>query len=224
MESRRECGTFISGFHTRVDKIASIKIDEKLKGHILIRQANLPQHDHQVIIGAASGNYDVDSISSALRSVFCEVVSTPANQYGPPVGAAGTLHRNNTNASKSGRSSRLCNSNYQGTTGKGGLILNILLHSCGTGRSVQIQHRLRIDQDARRHRPGRLLRLVRKKILIDTMREMGVTTLPDGKIRRKSHRFGDYKDERATVSSVKVPSRSLHPDEKPGATSSSPST
>lgn len=44
------------------------------------------------------------------------------------------------------------------------------------------------------------------------MCEMGISTLPDGKIRRNSHRFGEYKDERMTTCYVQVPFRSVRPD------------
>lgn len=35
---------FISGFHARVDKISQLNIDEKLKGHLMLRQAHLESH------------------------------------------------------------------------------------------------------------------------------------------------------------------------------------
>lgn len=40
-------------------KFASLSIDDQLNGHILLRQANLPNHDKHVIIEAASGSYEV---------------------------------------------------------------------------------------------------------------------------------------------------------------------
>ena len=37
---------FISGFHTRVDKISQLSLDDKLKGHLLLRQADLEDHEN----------------------------------------------------------------------------------------------------------------------------------------------------------------------------------
>ncbi len=61
---------FIAGFHTRLHKISSLNIDDKLKGHLLLRQANLDPMDKSMIVGAASGKYDVNSISGALRQAY----------------------------------------------------------------------------------------------------------------------------------------------------------
>lgn len=60
---------FISTFHTRVDKIASLNLDEKLKGHLLLRQADLQYHDQHIFVGAPNGSYDVNQVSAALRSI-----------------------------------------------------------------------------------------------------------------------------------------------------------
>ncbi len=61
---------FIAGFHTRLDKIAELNIDTKLKGHLLLRQAGLDTHTRNMIVGAASGKYDASTISNALRQAY----------------------------------------------------------------------------------------------------------------------------------------------------------
>ena len=61
---------FISGFHTRVDKIAELNLSDKLKGHLLLRQADLETTERHVVIGAASGSYNVTDVSSALRNIY----------------------------------------------------------------------------------------------------------------------------------------------------------
>eukprot|EP00171_Calliarthron_tuberculosum_P018277 IDg18277t1 len=61
---------FIAGFHARLDKIAALNIDNKLKGHLLLRQAALDAQDRNIIVGAASGKYDVKDISIALRQAY----------------------------------------------------------------------------------------------------------------------------------------------------------
>lgn len=110
---------FISGFHSRVDKIASRKIEDQLKGHILLRQANLPNHDKHVIIGAASGSYDVKSISAALRSVFRKNALSPANKYGPYSASPGNSQSGASNTPRSTRRHRQRNNNPQGSTSGG---------------------------------------------------------------------------------------------------------
>jgi len=60
---------FIAGFHTRLDKISSLKLDEKLKGHLLLRQAGLDTHSRNMIIGAASGSYDVKEVEEVQEVV-----------------------------------------------------------------------------------------------------------------------------------------------------------
>jgi len=73
---------FIAGFHTRLDKISSLKLDEKLKGHLLLRQAGLDTHSRNMIIGAASGSYDVTSIANSLRQAF-RSTNFNSNQISP---------------------------------------------------------------------------------------------------------------------------------------------
>lgn len=61
---------FISGFHARVDKIADFNLDDKLKGHIFLRQADLANHDRHVVIGTSSGLHEVNFVSAVLRSIL----------------------------------------------------------------------------------------------------------------------------------------------------------
>lgn len=61
---------FIAGFHSRLDKISSLCIDEKLKGHLLLRQANLDMHERNIILGSASGQYEAQHITKSIRNSF----------------------------------------------------------------------------------------------------------------------------------------------------------
>ena len=70
---------FISGFHTRVDKISELNLNDKLKGHLLLRQADLAANERHVVIGASSGSYNVGDVSAALRNIYRNSgSSTPA--------------------------------------------------------------------------------------------------------------------------------------------------
>eukprot|EP00171_Calliarthron_tuberculosum_P004750 IDg4750t1 len=61
---------FVAGFHTRLYKISDLKMDAKLKGHLLLRQAGLDSQTRNMIVGASSGKYEVSPISNALRQAF----------------------------------------------------------------------------------------------------------------------------------------------------------
>ena len=69
-ESYMSVEQFVAGFHTRLDKIASLQIDAKLKGHLLLRQACLDHSERNMIVGASSGSYDVGSITASLKQAF----------------------------------------------------------------------------------------------------------------------------------------------------------
>lgn len=61
---------YISGFHSRLDKVASLKFDNNLKGHIVLHQAVLPTHEKTMLVGAASGSYDILHLTEELRNAF----------------------------------------------------------------------------------------------------------------------------------------------------------
>lgn len=61
---------FISGFRTRVDKISELNLNDKLKGHILLRKADLAANERHVVIGASSGSYNVGYVIAALRNIY----------------------------------------------------------------------------------------------------------------------------------------------------------
>lgn len=67
----------IAGFHARIDKIAELALDSKLKGHLLLQQAGLDNNTRNMIVGAASGNYSVDKVSTAMRQAFRNIKNSP---------------------------------------------------------------------------------------------------------------------------------------------------
>ena len=58
---------YIASFHSRLDKLSDLKMNDKLKGHLLLRQAGLDLTTSNFIVGAASGNYNNNKISAAAR-------------------------------------------------------------------------------------------------------------------------------------------------------------
>lgn len=61
---------YIAGFHSRLDIISELAMNDKLKGHLLLRQSALEDNTRNVIVGASAGNYDISRISAALRQAF----------------------------------------------------------------------------------------------------------------------------------------------------------
>lgn len=206
---------FISGFHMSVDKNAELNINNKLKGHLLLRQANFEENARHTILGASSGNYDVPSITSALRNVFQTSSPADATQY---LHAPESSHTSQSGAASNKRDKckQKCQSNNEGrrTSRKGNIfypdsspapaIFNHDAHlpdysyntaySSSSARSV-------ID-------PGACASIVRKKSLHKAMRALGVNTLPEASARRTNHLLGEYKEGRSTLFAIKMPFRS----------------
>lgn len=63
-------GKFVVVFHTRLDKISKLDMNEELKGHLLLKHANLDTHDCNLVIGAAGGDYSLQSLATSLRNSF----------------------------------------------------------------------------------------------------------------------------------------------------------
>lgn len=74
-------GHFISGFHTRVEKISDVNVDDKLKGHLLLRQADVVQQEQNTVIGASSSIYGINRISSYFPNVYRNDAPTEATQF-----------------------------------------------------------------------------------------------------------------------------------------------
>lgn len=49
----------VVAFHLRLDKTAMLDMKGELKGHLLLHQAKLDEHDKNVIIGFACGDYSL---------------------------------------------------------------------------------------------------------------------------------------------------------------------
>eukprot|EP00171_Calliarthron_tuberculosum_P015089 IDg15089t1 len=76
---QKDCRIVHSGISRKAVKIASLNIDSKLKGRLLLKQACLDNQDRNVIVGAASGKYDVTQISNPLRQAYRRMKRNEAN-------------------------------------------------------------------------------------------------------------------------------------------------
>lgn len=59
---------FIAGFHNRLDKIASLNLDDIQKGYLLLSHAALQPLDKQRLVGVASTSYDLADLKVSLRN------------------------------------------------------------------------------------------------------------------------------------------------------------
>lgn len=60
---------YIARFHSRIDKIATPELGNKLKSHLLSRKVALPSHETNVIVGITSGRKDVSPTTSAQKCI-----------------------------------------------------------------------------------------------------------------------------------------------------------
>lgn len=88
---------FISGFHTGANRPSSLNLDDKLKGHHLLCQANLAHYDKHVVGSSTSRSYDFSRITAALRNTYKNSApfdSTPRERNRNGQGHKKYLHRN----------------------------------------------------------------------------------------------------------------------------------
>ncbi len=183
---------FIAGFHTRLDKIASLNMDDKLKGHLLLRQALLDNQDRNMIIGAASGKYEVKHVGAALRSAFRNR-ETPMSS----MKSSGVLnHEKKKNGYIQNKNAR--NKNWQSTKNS---IKGSKRPTFYTYRTVPVQsskHRAIVDS-------GACTSVVGKGTLDKFMKNRKIGKLPDSSPTLARHRFGNHSEEHRSLFAVNVP-------------------
>jgi len=185
---------FIAGFHTRLDKISSLELDEKLKGHLLLRQAGLDTHSRNMIIGAASGSYDVTSIANSLRQAF-----RSSNANGCPIspgyssftrgrGRGGPRGR----GSGRGRGSSSRGNNYRQQNPN----ITPSFYTYQTANTTTI--RAIVDSGASCSAVGR-------NTLNAAMELFGINQVDEAPVMQLIHKFGDSDEEQKASISVKFP-------------------
>lgn len=204
---------FISGFHTRVDKISSLNLDDKLKGHLMLRQADLEYQEKHVVIGAASGSYDVNHISAALRNIYRLATPSGATHHGRGSNFDSDNDGRGTNEDNGGRGrgrGRRNRRNRQhegppGTQGRHGS--KPTFYSYKTSATTNVPSVI-IDT-------GACSSVVGKETLDDAMRRLNIDSVEDTKIRQKHHRFGNYDEQQPSIFGVKMPFDSMDQNNNP---------
>lgn len=196
---------FIAGFHSRLDKIAELAIDDKLKGHLLLRQAGLDGHSRNMIVGASAGNYDVTAISTALRQAFRN-----ADRPSHTTSAAGPSHPRSKNDGRKNYQNKYNRRRYDRTSSSG-------------RRNNQSENN---DYPHKKHNPdvfytyrtvlprnepgaivdsGACSSVVGQKTLDAVLSRLGTKNIAKVPVKQTNHRFGDYKEDFTAICGIQFP-------------------
>lgn len=61
---------FVVGFPSRLDRISRLDMNDELKSHFLLKQANLDSRNRNLLVGAAVGDYSLQALATSLRNAF----------------------------------------------------------------------------------------------------------------------------------------------------------
>lgn len=114
---------YIAGFHSRLEKIACLDLNNKLKGHLLLQKSALTTQNKNLVVGSASGNYDITHLIAAMRNAFMHQTPLDASMATNTTQDTGSNHheigyfknqRNNTNDLGSNRPARTTSTSWSG--------------------------------------------------------------------------------------------------------------
>lgn len=194
---------FISGFHTRVDKISQLNLDDKLKGHLLLRQADLAYNEKHVVVGAASGSYEVQHISAALRNIYRTTdptMSAHLASINTPINYRNGREDEDHNSENGGRG----RGRGRGRWRRGGEVAGGNRHDV---RPTFYSFKTSSDNNS----PcviidtGACSSVVGKDTLDKVMRLLNLDRVEDTEIKQKNHRFGNYDNDQPSRFAVKMP-------------------
>lgn len=182
---------FVIGFHSPLHKISSLRLHEKSKGHILLRQANLNPHDRNIVVGSAGGNYSLQAVTTALRNAY-RTEGLPATSMASS--SVRAPRRNGVRRERRwgfGRSSP--SSNYQDYQDEPPLFYGF------------------VSEQGSNEQPGAILdsgacaSVAGKATLDAAMRSLGIPELKDELVGQQEHRFGTFDKAQKTLCAVRVP-------------------
>lgn len=182
---------FVAGFHTRLDRLATLKMDDALKGHLMIRQANLQLQDQSLVVGAASGSYSIKDISGAMRSIFQKHSPADANLVTTSSNERRQSDNTESRAPQERRHRR--NDDHQKTGGT-----KPSFYSYKSSSIVSDLPGAVIDS-------GAVASIVGKKSLDRALSELGIDKVPDAKPNRPEHRFGENPEAQKTILAIRFP-------------------
>jgi hypothetical protein len=69
--------TYIAGFYARLDNLAQLQMPDELKGHLLLKQANLEKSEKIMVVASAQGSYKVGDLVDSMRQLYGEQADIP---------------------------------------------------------------------------------------------------------------------------------------------------
>jgi hypothetical protein len=70
--------TYVAGFYARLDSLSQLQMPDELKGHLLLKQANLELSERTMVVASARGSYKIKEIVDSLRQLYGERADAPA--------------------------------------------------------------------------------------------------------------------------------------------------
>lgn len=61
---------FVVGFHSRLENVRKMDMNDELKGYHILKQANLDGHDRNLVVGGAGGDYPLQPLGTSLKNAF----------------------------------------------------------------------------------------------------------------------------------------------------------
>lgn len=185
---------YIAGFHSRLDKISTLQLDNKLKGHLLLRQAALAPQDRNMLVGAASGSYDVQHLTAALRNAYMN--QTPVDTSLTTQGSTASSHNEGGRARQDRRNDNRVHGRQPGQSQNN--TIRPTFYTFKTSSSTSGSDGAILDS-------GACASVVGKETLDKMIRAMGLEGVPDGTPSRDQHRFGNHSEVHRTICAVKFP-------------------
>lgn len=179
---------YIAGFHSRLDKIATLNLDNKLKVYLLLHQATFPQHHKNMIVGAASGSYDVMRLTASLLDAYIHtgpVASTMASRNTTTHPLLNEARQNNLQNERS-------DSNPQSSS------VTPTFYTFKTSSAPSSNDGAILDS-------GACASVVGKNSLYKALNALNIKGIPDAKQILDYHRFGDHTDQHRTICVVPFP-------------------
>ncbi len=201
---------FRAGFHSRLDKLSDLQMNDKLKGHLLLGQAGLDNSTQNLFAGSAAGNYDIAKISSPLPQTLRD---SERSSYASNNRGRRRRRRDNSRGrfqhGGPSRSDQKQGQNHNLSKGPRG-------NNNNCGRSVFYTRKAgRVDNTPRTTRhclkfysyntannctvPGVIVdtgacsSVVGKSTLDQVMQQLGLTSIADANIMQTKHRFGGFR-------------------------------
>ena len=195
---------FIAGFHSRIDKIAELHMDDKLKGHLLLRAAGLDSHMRNLIVGTSAGNYDVSSISSALRQAFRNNFK-PASMASHFEDTPSKVSHKTSSRSKGMRTTSSISTPLQNQKSLPKSDPAIFTTFAKIENLATFASAISVIQRGALLDSGACSSVVGKKTLDDVMKMLQLKNIRDAKPKITSHRFGTHEEVHTTLFAVLFP-------------------